>query len=69
MFEQIKVFTAKGKLKKVISSKELSKQYWDNYFNSQGKENSRIQIKGRRKKGSRFEYPDEVSGYWEDHGL
>jgi len=69
MFEEVKIFSAKGRLKKIITSKESSKQYWDAYFNSQGKENSRIQIKSGRKRVNPLEYPDDVSEYWEDQGL
>ncbi len=32
MFYPVKIKDAKGKVKKVLPSKKLSKDYWDNYF-------------------------------------
>ena len=32
MFHQVKVFDKKGKVKKVLSSKKLSKDYWNLFF-------------------------------------
>ena len=33
MFHQVKIFDKKGKVKKVLSSKKLSKDYWNSFFN------------------------------------
>ena len=32
MFHEVKIFDKKGKLKKVLSSKKLSKDYWNSFF-------------------------------------
>lgn len=32
MFYPVKIKDGKGKVKKVLPSKKLSKDYWDNYF-------------------------------------
>ena len=32
MFHQVKIFDKKGKVKKVLSSKKLSKDYWNSFF-------------------------------------
>ena len=32
MFHEVKIFDKKGKVKKVLSSKKLSKDYWNSFF-------------------------------------
>ena len=32
LFHQVKIFDKKGKVKKVLSSKKLSKDYWNSFF-------------------------------------
>ena len=32
MFNEVKIFDNKGKVKKVLSSKKLSKDYWNSFF-------------------------------------
>ena len=34
MFNEVKIFDKKGKFKKVISSKNLSAEYWNSFFNN-----------------------------------
>lgn len=34
MFHEVKIFDKKGKVKKVLSSKKLSKEYWNSFFNN-----------------------------------
>jgi hypothetical protein len=34
MFHEVKVFDKKGKFKKVLSSKKLSSEYWNSFFNN-----------------------------------
>ena len=57
MFHEVKIFDKKGKVKKVLSSKKLSKEYWNSFFNnplSEGKG------KGRGKKPqTSTDYDDE----------
>ncbi|MBN4080016.1 hypothetical protein JYT60_02140 [bacterium AH-315-C08] len=32
MFHEVKIFDKKGKVKRVLSSKKLSKDYWNSFF-------------------------------------
>ena len=32
MFNEVKIFDKKGKVKKILSSKKLSKDYWDSFY-------------------------------------
>ena len=32
MFHEVKIFDKKGKVKKVLSSKKLSNEYWNSFF-------------------------------------
>jgi len=32
MFHEVKIFDKKGKVKKILSSKKLSKKYWDSFY-------------------------------------
>jgi hypothetical protein len=34
MFHEVKIFDKKGKVKKVLSSKKLSSEYWNTFFNN-----------------------------------
>ena len=34
MFHEVKIFDKKGKVKKVLSSKKLSSEYWSSFFNN-----------------------------------
>jgi hypothetical protein len=34
MFHEVKIFDKKGKVKKVLSSKKLSSEYWNSFFNN-----------------------------------
>ena len=58
MFHQVKIFDKKGKIKKTLSSKKLSKDYWNSFFKmgepikSKGK-------KGRQKESGVVNFDDE----------
>ncbi len=58
MFHPVKVLDPKGNIKKVLSSKLLSRRYWDSFFSAQGgtqsakKNNSR---KGRKQDSLQYE--------------
>jgi len=68
MFEEIRIFSAKGKLKRIVKTKESSKRFWDQFYASQGKQNSRIQIKGKRRpRINPFEFPEEPRNDWDDY--
>ena len=57
MFHEVKIFDKKGKVKKVLSSKKLSKEYWNSFFNNPLSE---AKGKGRGKKPKISEdYDDE----------
>jgi hypothetical protein len=43
MFHEVKIFDKKGIVKKVLSSKKLSSEYWSSFFN--------IQLSNAKKKG------------------
>ena len=48
MFHEVKIFDKKGKIKKVLSGKKLSKNYWSSFFknslsNSKKKETTKNQ--------------------------
>ena len=34
MFHEVKIFDKKGEVKKVISGKNLSSEYWNSFFNN-----------------------------------
>ncbi len=68
MFEDIRIFNAKGKLKRIVKTKESSKRFWDNFYANQGKKNSRIQIKGKRRlRINPFQVPEEPVNNWNDY--
>ena len=52
MFHEVKVFDKKGKIKKVLSSKKLSKEYWNSFFNNPLSESPQ-KGKGRGKKSKK----------------
>ena len=49
MFHEVKILDKKGKVKKILSSKKLSKDYWNSFFNM-GEP-----IKGKRNEGKQKE--------------
>ena len=51
MFHQIKIFDKKVKVKKVLSSKKLSKDYWNSFFRwvNPSEANGKRIIKNRQK--------------------
>ena len=55
MFHEVKIFDKKGKVKKILSSKKLSKDYWNSFF-KMGEP-----IKGKGKKGVKKEL--DVAGF------
>ena len=57
MFHEVKIFDKKGKVKKVLSSKKLSKDYWNSFF--QMGEPIRIKGKKESKKSPKVDCDDE----------
>ena len=49
MFHEVKIFDKKGKVKKVLSSKKLSKEHWNSFFDNTFSMSSK-KGKGRGKK-------------------
>ncbi len=62
MFYPVKIKDGKGKVKKVLPSKKLSKDYWDNYFGGLKKKVPlNLKNKGRKNKGTLDSPSDEYS--------
>jgi hypothetical protein len=63
MFYPVKITDKKGKVKKVLPSKKLSKDYWDNYFGGlQKKVPLNLKNKGQKTKGDPNLNNDGVDG-------
>lgn len=59
MFHEVKIFDKKGKVKKVLSSKKLSHEYWDSFFHNPLSEAMKKR-KGRgRKSAPNMNFDDE----------
>ncbi|MFQ5450200.1 MAG: hypothetical protein ACE5E9_06195 [Nitrospinaceae bacterium] len=68
MFEEVRIYSSDGTLKKIVKSQESSKRFWDNYYQRQTREYYRPQIHGRREKDPKpvdwkLEMDDWI--YWE----
>jgi len=62
MFHEVKIFDKKGNVKKVLSSKKLSNEYWDSFFNNTFSEAMKKK-KGRgRKSQENVDFDDENLG-------
>ncbi len=62
MFYPVKIKDGKGKVKKVLPSKKLSKDYWDNYFGGlKRKVPLNLKNRGRKNKGELDSPSDEYS--------
>ena len=49
MFYPVKIFNSKGEVKKILTPKSLSKQYWGDFFNQDIKSQSyKMKVKGRK---------------------
>ena len=58
MFHQVKIFYKKGKVKKVLSSKKLSKNYWNSFF-KMGESIKDRGKKSRKKEPEPVDFDDE----------
>ncbi len=58
MFYPVKITDRKGKVKKVLPSKKLSKDYWENYFGGL-KKRVPLHLKRGRKPRDLTSLPDE----------
>jgi hypothetical protein len=68
MFEEVRVFNARGTLKRIVKTKESSKRHWEQFYAAQGKQNSRIEIKPKRRpRINPFEFPEEPMNNWNDY--
>ena len=62
MFHEVKIFDKKGNVKKVLSSKKLSNEYWNSFFHNPWSE-SMQKKKGRgRKSQENVDFDDENLG-------
>ena len=59
MFHEVKVFDKKGKVKKVLSSKKLSNDYWKNFFNNALSDNAQKRKGRKQKKQKNVDFDDE----------
>ncbi len=58
MFHEVKIFDKKGKVKKVLSSQKLSKDYWSSFFHNPMSESMQ---KGKGSKSKKSPGVDEES--------
>ena len=62
MFHEVKIFDKKGNVKKVLSSKKLSNEYWNSFFQTPLSEAMKKK-KGRgRKSSENMNFDDETLG-------
>ncbi len=61
MFYPVKIKDGKGKVKKVLSPKKLSQDYWDNYFGGL-KKRVPLHLKKKAKKKGELGLPDDGLG-------
>ncbi|MZH45866.1 MAG: hypothetical protein F3739_02320 [Nitrospinae bacterium] len=59
MFHEVKVFDKKGKVKKVLSSKKLSNDYWKSFFNNVLSDNAQKRKGRKQKKQKNVDFDDE----------
>ncbi len=59
MFHEVKIFDKKGKVKKILSSKKLSTEYWDSFFNNSVSESMKKRSGRGRKPQKSMDYDDE----------
>ena len=58
MFHEVKIFDKKGKVKKILSRKKLSKNYWDSFY-QMGEPIKKKGKKGGRKTSGFIDFDDE----------
>ena len=58
MFHEVKIFDKKGKVKKILSRKKLSKNYWDSFY-QMGEPIKKKGKKGGQKTSGVLDFDDE----------
>ena len=58
MFHEVKIFDKKGKVKKILSRKKLSKNYWDSFY-QMGEPIKKKEKKGGQKTSRVLDFDDE----------
>ena len=58
MFHEVKIFDKKGKVKKILSRKKLSKNYWDSFY-QMGEPIKKKGRKGEQKTSRLVDFDDE----------
>ena len=66
MFYQVKIYDAKGKVKRVISSKEISRKYWEKFF---GSHQNRVQLKLGRQTPTSRDLDENRDNFEDDYSL
>ncbi len=51
MFYEVRIYNAKGKLKRIVPPEKVSKGYWQNFYNALTEERLRPQVKRGAKPG------------------
>ena len=70
MFYPVKITDKKGKVKKVLPSKKLSKDYWDNYFGGLKKKVPlNLKNKGQKNKGDLPNHELDASADKDEYSL
>ena len=59
MFHEVKIFDKKGKVKKVLSGKNLSSEYWNSFFNNPLSDAKKKSIGSRKKPQNNSDCDDE----------
>ena len=59
MFHEVKIFDKKGNVKKVLSSKKLSNEYWNSFFQNPLSEAMKKKKGRRRKSEPNMDFDDE----------
>ena len=51
MFYEVRIYNAKGKLKRIVPPEKVSQGYWQNFYNALTEERLRPQVKRGAKSG------------------
>ncbi len=63
MFHEVKIFDKKGKIKKVLSGKKLSKNYWNSFFKNSFSDSIKKGKAKNRKPQKNENFDDENLGF------
>ena len=63
MFHEVKIFDKKGKIKKVLSGKKLSRNYWNFFFNNSFSDSIKKGKAKNRKPPKNVDFDDESAEF------